>query len=116
MYVSNKASRMRQQEARNARANSGNRTARAKGCVAAASWRKRDARDPVSRVWRFLRQSLPQYGARGFGVLMRLQLLTGLAGLPQVAITDTPNPSPDGATFTTPEILPEGDPRLPLRV
>jgi hypothetical protein len=47
---------------------------------------------------------------------MRLQLLTGLTGLPQVAITDTPNPSPDGATFTTPEILPEGDPRLPLRV
>ena len=48
-------------------------------------------------------------------MLMRLQLLTGLAVLPQVAITDTPNPSPD-VTFTTPEILPEGDPRLPLRV
>jgi FtsP/CotA-like multicopper oxidase with cupredoxin domain len=49
-------------------------------------------------------------------MLMRLQLLTGLAGSPQVAITDTPNPTPDGVTFTTPEILPEGDPRLPLRV
>jgi Multicopper oxidase len=49
-------------------------------------------------------------------MLMRLQLLTGLAGSPQAAITDTPNPSPDGVTFATPEILPEGDPRQPLRV
>ena len=50
-----------------------------------------------------------------FAMLMRIQLLTGVAGSPQVAVTDTPNPSPDGVTFTTPEILPEGDPRSPLR-
>jgi len=50
-----------------------------------------------------------------FAMLMRIQLLTGVVGSPQVAVTDTPNPSPDGVTFTTPEILPEGDPRVPLR-
>jgi len=27
------------------------------------------------------------------------------------AVTPTPNPTPDGVLFTTPEILPEGDPR-----
>jgi hypothetical protein len=26
-------------------------------------------------------------------------------------VTPTPNPTPDGVIFTTPEILPEGDPR-----
>jgi hypothetical protein len=26
-------------------------------------------------------------------------------------VTPTPNPTPDGVFFTTPEILPEGDPR-----
>jgi FtsP/CotA-like multicopper oxidase with cupredoxin domain len=46
-----------------------------------------------------------------FAMLMRIQLLTGVAGSPQTAVTPTPNPSPDGITFTTPEILPEGDPR-----
>jgi len=30
-----------------------------------------------------------------------------------VGVTQTPNPTPDGVVFTTPEILPEGDPRLP---
>jgi FtsP/CotA-like multicopper oxidase with cupredoxin domain len=44
-----------------------------------------------------------------FALLMRIQLLSG-AG-PQVAVTPTPNPTPDGVVFTTPEILPEGDPR-----
>src|SRR5262245_9856629 len=44
-----------------------------------------------------------------FALLMRIQLLSG-AG-PQVAVTPTPNPTPDGVFFTTPEILPEGDPR-----
>jgi FtsP/CotA-like multicopper oxidase with cupredoxin domain len=44
-----------------------------------------------------------------FALLMRIQLLSG-AG-PQVAVTPTPNPTPDGVYFTTPEILPEGDPR-----
>ena len=39
-------------------------------------------------------------------MLMRLQLLTGVPGSPQTAITQTPNPSPDGVVFTTPEILP----------
>ena len=46
-----------------------------------------------------------------FAMLMRLQLLTGVPGSPQIAVTPTPNPTPDGVFFTTPEILPEGDPR-----
>ncbi|HKA70590.1 MAG TPA: hypothetical protein VKE26_02225, partial [Xanthobacteraceae bacterium] len=48
-----------------------------------------------------------------FALLMRIQLLTGVAGSPQAAVTPTPNPTPDGVFFTTPEILPEGDPRSP---
>jgi manganese oxidase len=44
-----------------------------------------------------------------FAMLMRYQLLAE-AG-PQAVITPTPNPTPDGVFFTTPEILPEGDPR-----
>jgi FtsP/CotA-like multicopper oxidase with cupredoxin domain len=46
-----------------------------------------------------------------FAMLMRIQLLTGVAGSPQTAVTPTPNPTPDGVVWTTPEILPEGDPR-----
>ena len=46
-----------------------------------------------------------------FAMLMRIQLLTGVAGSPQTMVTPTPNPTPDGVKFTTPEILPEGDPR-----
>jgi FtsP/CotA-like multicopper oxidase with cupredoxin domain len=42
-----------------------------------------------------------------FALLMRIQLLTGVAGSPQVAITQTPNPTPDGVTFTTPDVLKE---------
>ena len=45
-----------------------------------------------------------------FALLMRIQLLTGVAGSPQTSVTATPNPTPDGVFFTTPEILPEGDP------
>jgi len=41
-----------------------------------------------------------------FAMLMRIQLLTGVPGSPQAAVTPTPNPSPDGVVFTTPEILP----------
>jgi FtsP/CotA-like multicopper oxidase with cupredoxin domain len=44
-----------------------------------------------------------------FAMLQRVQLLTGQAGTPQAAVT--PNPTPDGVFYTTPEILPEGDPR-----
>ena len=33
------------------------------------------------------------------------------AGTPQAMITATPNPTPDGVFFITPEILPEADPR-----
>jgi FtsP/CotA-like multicopper oxidase with cupredoxin domain len=44
-----------------------------------------------------------------FALLMRIQLLS--AAGPQVAVTPTPHPTPDGVFFTTPEILPEGDPR-----
>ena len=42
-----------------------------------------------------------------FALLMRIQLLSGVAGTPQTSITATPNPSPDGVQFTTPEVLPE---------
>ena len=49
-----------------------------------------------------------------FAMLMRYQLLS--AAGPQVAVTPTPNPTPDGVFFTTPEILPEGDPRPPQSV
>ena len=45
-----------------------------------------------------------------FAMLMRIQLLTGVAGTPQTMITRTPNPTPDGVIFTTPEVLPEGVP------
>jgi manganese oxidase len=41
-----------------------------------------------------------------FALLMRIQLLVG----ERTAVTDTPHPTEDGVTFTTPEILPEGDP------
>src|SRR5215813_1756451 len=42
-----------------------------------------------------------------FALLMRIQLLSGVAGSPQTMITPTPNPTPDGVFFTTPEVLPE---------
>jgi FtsP/CotA-like multicopper oxidase with cupredoxin domain len=45
-----------------------------------------------------------------FAMLARIQLLTGVAGSPQTMITPTPNPTPDGVVFTTPEVLPEGMP------
>ena len=45
-----------------------------------------------------------------FALLMRIQVLTAQAGSPQAAVTDTPNPSRDGVTFTTPEVLREGNP------
>jgi FtsP/CotA-like multicopper oxidase with cupredoxin domain len=44
-----------------------------------------------------------------FALLMRHNLLSAVG--PQMAVTPTPNPTPDGVFFTTPEILPEGDPR-----
>ncbi len=44
-------------------------------------------------------------------MLMRIQLL-GNAGTPQAAVTLTPNPTRDGVYFSSPEILPEGDPRV----
>jgi FtsP/CotA-like multicopper oxidase with cupredoxin domain len=44
-----------------------------------------------------------------FAMLLRYQLLAN-AGV-HAAISPTPNPTPDGVFFTTPEILPEGDPR-----
>ena len=53
-----------------------------------------------------------------FALLMRIQLLvSGITGSPpfppQTLVTDTPNPTENGVIFTTPEILPEGDPRVP---
>ena len=46
-----------------------------------------------------------------FAMLLRMQILNGIAGTPHATVTPTPNPTPDGVFFTTPEILPEGDPR-----
>jgi FtsP/CotA-like multicopper oxidase with cupredoxin domain len=40
-----------------------------------------------------------------FAMLMRIQFLTGITGSPQAFVTPTPNPSPDGVVFTTPEIV-----------
>jgi len=48
-----------------------------------------------------------------FALLMRIQLLNGVAGSPQNVVTLTPNPTPDGVFFTTPEVLPEADPANP---
>jgi hypothetical protein len=53
-----------------------------------------------------------------FALLMRIQLLvSGITGSPafppQTMVTNTPNPTEAGVEFTTPEILPEGDPRVP---
>ena len=47
-----------------------------------------------------------------FALLMRIQLLTGQAGSPQTAVTDTPNPSRDGVIFTTPDILSGANPAV----
>jgi FtsP/CotA-like multicopper oxidase with cupredoxin domain len=48
-----------------------------------------------------------------FAMLMRYQVLKDDNGTgdPFVAISPTPNPTPDGVEYLTPEILPEGDPR-----
>jgi len=107
-------------------------------------FRGRDGRDPIAATERLARKDVWRVGTTGdrsvtfqvqfgeyggsyvqhchnnmhedFAMLMRMQVLSNLAGSPQVAITPTPNPTPDGVDFTTPEILPEGDPRTPLRV
>jgi FtsP/CotA-like multicopper oxidase with cupredoxin domain len=51
-----------------------------------------------------------------FAMLMRYQLLKTDNGseenAPFVGVSLTPNPTPDGVDFLTPEILPEGDPRI----
>lgn len=46
-----------------------------------------------------------------FAMLARIQLLTGVPGSPQTAVTPTPHPTPDGVFFSKPEILPEGKPK-----
>ncbi len=100
-------------------------------------FRGRDGRDPIPATEKLVRKDVwrlrstgdrsvtfqVQFGEYGgsyvnhchntvhedFAMLMRLQLLSG-AG-PQVAVTPTPLPTPDGVQFLNPEILPEGDPR-----
>jgi FtsP/CotA-like multicopper oxidase with cupredoxin domain len=44
-----------------------------------------------------------------FAMLMRIQLLAGTGRF--ASISPTPHPTPEGVYFTSPEILPEGDPR-----
>jgi FtsP/CotA-like multicopper oxidase with cupredoxin domain len=48
-----------------------------------------------------------------FAMLLRYQVLRNDDGTgnPFVGVSLTPNPTPDGVQFLTPEILPEGDPR-----
>jgi FtsP/CotA-like multicopper oxidase with cupredoxin domain len=45
-----------------------------------------------------------------FAMMLRLQVI-GNAGTPQVVTTPTPNPTPDGVVFSTPEFLKEAAPR-----
>jgi hypothetical protein len=45
-------------------------------------------------------------------MLLRYDILTDDDGRPQVGIIPTPIPTPDGVSYMTPEILPEGDPRV----
>src|SRR5262249_56022755 len=45
-----------------------------------------------------------------FALLMRIQLLSGVPGSPQVAVPATPNPTPDGGGFPTPATLPPTPP------
>ncbi|WP_088347934.1 MULTISPECIES: multicopper oxidase domain-containing protein [Rhodomicrobium] len=49
-----------------------------------------------------------------FAMLLRYQLLKtdNGTGDPFVGVSQTPNPTPDGVEWLTPEILPEGDPRI----
>ncbi|HET6925580.1 MAG TPA: multicopper oxidase domain-containing protein [Hyphomicrobiaceae bacterium] len=104
-------------------------------------FRGRDGRDPIGATERLARKDVWRVGTTGdrsvtfqvqfgeyggsyvqhchnnvhedFAMLMRMQVLSNLAGSPHVAVTSTPNPTPDGVLFTTPEILPEADPRTP---
>jgi FtsP/CotA-like multicopper oxidase with cupredoxin domain len=46
-----------------------------------------------------------------FAMLLRYQLISDRPGEWTAQITPTPNPTPDGVTYSTPEILREGDPR-----
>ena len=107
-------------------------------------FRGRNGRDPIPATERLARKDIWRLGTDGdrsvtfqvqfgeyggfyvqhchnnmhedFAMMQRVQLLTGVPGSPQVAVTPTPNPTPDGVLFTTPEILPEGDPRRGSRV
>lgn len=40
-----------------------------------------------------------------FAMAARVQLISGITGAPQAAVTPTPNPTPDGVVFTTPEVM-----------
>jgi len=101
-------------------------------------YRGRNGRDPIGAHERLVRKDVWKLGTDGdrsvtfqvrfgeyggayvnhchntvhedFAMLLRMQIL-GAAGTPQASVTPTPNPTPDGVFFTTPEILPEGDPR-----
>jgi FtsP/CotA-like multicopper oxidase with cupredoxin domain len=107
-------------------------------------FRGRDGRDPIAATERLARKDVWRVGTTGdrsvtfqvqfgeyggsyvqhchnnvhedFAMLMRMQVLSNLAGSPLVAVTATPNPTPDGVVFTTPEILPEADPRVRQRI
>jgi hypothetical protein len=62
----------------------------------------------ASYVFTPLPECLPSHWRRFRGVpdIARANRTT-----PQAVVTLTPNPTRDGVTFTSPEILPEGDPR-----
>ena len=83
------------------------REAGPQGRLATASGRARPVPGPVRRIWRRLRAHCHNTVHEDFAMLMRIQILNGIAGTPQAAITQTPNPTPDGVVFTTPDVLKE---------
>jgi FtsP/CotA-like multicopper oxidase with cupredoxin domain len=102
-------------------------------------YRGRNGRDPIPATEKLVRKDVWRVGSTGdrsvtfqvqfgefggsyvshchnnmhedFAMLLRLQVLRDALGAPQAGIIPTPNPTPDGIVYTTPEILPEGDPR-----
>ena len=92
-------------------AHPGNRKARPQGRLAAAPSGQGPVPDPVRRIRRLLREPLPQHGARRLRHADAHPAARQGPARRRRRVTPTPNPTPDGVTFTTPEILPEGDPR-----
>ena len=86
----------------------------ARTCGGLAKWAGADS-GPLRRIRRCLRQPLPQHRARGLRHAAALRHTDRSEQQEQFAAayfgrTPTPNPTPDGVEYMTPEILPEGNP------